>query len=120
MVYLSEYQRPVRTLQQVNSVHLNTQAAGKTVLLFVSFPLGIFVGGRSAYKIYYFSLANCSAGAEFVSRTAVSGGIFNLVSFSLLYKNLNIYCPRATRLQIFASDLKRCLFQYYKNKLKPI
>lgn len=63
------------------------------MLIFVSFPLGIFVGGRSAYKIYYFSLEDCSAGAEFVSRTEVSGGILNLESFSLLYKNLIIYCP---------------------------
>jgi len=51
------------------------------VLIFVSFPLGIFVGCRSAYKIYYFSLENCSAGTEFISRTEVSGGIFILNSF---------------------------------------
>lgn len=63
------------------------------MLIFVSFPLGIFVGGRSAYKIYYFSLENCNAGAEFVSRTEVSGGTLNLGFFSLLYKNLIIYCP---------------------------
>lgn len=63
------------------------------MLISVSFPFGIFVGGRSAYKIYYFSLEDCNAGAGFVSRTEVSGGILNLESFSLSYKNLIIYCP---------------------------
>lgn len=54
------------------------------------FPLGIFVGGRSAYKIYYFLLKNSHAGDESASRTEVSGGILNLESFPFLYKKLII------------------------------
>jgi len=81
----------VGALQKEGSVRLNTWVARRTVLLFVSFPLRILVGGRSAYKIYYFSLANYSASAEFVSRRAMSGGTLNLDFYSLLYKNL-IYC----------------------------
>lgn len=106
-------------LQKEGSVHLNTWVARRIVLLFVSFPLRILVGSRSAYKIYYFSLANCSASAEFVSRTAISVGILNLDFFSLLYKNL-IYCLWATRLQNFASHLMKYLFQFYKIKLKSV